>query len=395
MALTQTADVIVVGAGVQGASLAFHLARRGARVIVLERGSVAAGATGRSSGFVRAHYDYEGDARLAWTSFPYFQDWKNIVGAGDCAFVRTGFVQIVPAAQEAALRANVAMLQGVGVDTRLVDRAEFERLVPGVDASDIDVVAYEPQAGYADPSGTAAGFIAAARATGAKGAQLVQQCRVDSVTLSGERVTGVATDKGTFLAPVVVDAAGAWAPQLAATVGVTVPVEPWRHDTAYFGLPDGRSAGFPIVLDNTNEVYFRPEGRDLMLVGLEIANDVGGSPDRPMAAIAQDVVDLMVARVVTRVPWMSAGTFRTAHGGQDGISPDQRPILGPAGPDGFFLACGFSGTGFKTAPAIGASLAEWILDGRPATVDIRPYGLERFAQGRRLEGSHPYGSLWR
>ncbi len=392
MAMTQTADVIVVGAGVQGTSLAFHLARRGTRVIVLERGSVAGGATGRSSGFVRMHYDYEPDARLAWASFPYFHDWANVVGVGDCSFVRTGFVQVIPAAQESALRANVSMLQGIGIDTHLIDRAGFEQLVPGVDASDITVAAYEPQSGYADPSGTAAGFIAAARA---KGATLVQQCRVNAVTVEGGRVTGVSTDRGTFSAPIVVDAAGAWAGNLAATVGLTVPIQPWRHDTAYFGLPDGRAADFPIVLDNVNEVYFRPEGRDLMLVGLEIANDVGGSPDRPMGAIAQNIVDLMVARLMVRVPWMTTGTFRAAHGGQDGISPDEHPILGPEGPDGFWLACGFSGTGFKTAPAMGASLAEWILDGRPTTVDITPYRLGRFAEGRRLLGEHPYGSLWR
>jgi sarcosine oxidase subunit beta len=392
VAVNQTADVIVVGAGVQGASLAFHLAKRGARVIVLERGSVAAGATGRSSGFVRMHYDFERDAALAWASFPYFTNWSELVGTGDCSFVRTGFVQIVPADQEPQLRANVAMLQGLGVDTRLISRAEFLALVPDADAHDISLAAYEPRSGYADPSGTAAGFIAAARL---RGAQVVQQCRVETITLGSGRVTGVVTDRGTFSAPVVVDAAGAWTPEVARSVGVVVPVEPWRHDTAYFGLPAGRPATFPIVLDNTNEVYFRPEGHDLMLVGLEIANDVGGSPDRPMPAIAQDIVDLMAARLVTRVPWMSAGTFRTSHGGQDGITPDQRPILGAAGPDGFFLACGFSGTGFKTAPAIGAALAGVILDGRSSGVDISPYAFSRFAEGRHLVGEHPYGSLWR
>jgi glycine/D-amino acid oxidase-like deaminating enzyme len=92
---------------------------------------------------------------------------------------------------------------------------------------------------------------------------------------------------------------------------------------------------------------------------------------------------------------MAAGTFRTSHGGQDGITPDQRAIIGPAGPDGFYLACGFSGTGFKTAPAVGASLAELIVDGRASTVDVSDYALERFAEGRHLVGEHPYDRLWR
>jgi len=389
--MSETADIVVVGAGVQGASLAFHLARRGASVIVLERGSVAAGATGRSSGFVRMHYDYEGDARLAAASFPYFTDWHAMVGAGDCSFVQTGFIQVVPVEQEPALRANVEMLRGLGVDTSLIDAGDFRRILPGVAADDVGVAAWEPGSGYADPSGTTSGFLAAARE---RGVRLIPGCGVRAVTVVGGRVTGVETDRGAFAAGVVVDAAGAWAPGLAATVGLALPIEPWRHDTAYFGLPAGRSASFPIVLDNANQVYFRPEGHDLMLVGLETGSDVGGSPDRPESAIPQDEIDLMAGRVVARVPWMSGGTLRTAHGGQDGITPDQRPILGPAGPDGFYLACGFSGTGFKTAPAVGASLAELILDGRSTTVDISAYAFDRFAGGRLLVGEHPYGALW-
>src|SRR6185369_12235283 len=110
-AMSETADVIVVGAGVQGASLAFHLARRGAQVLVVERESVAAGATGRSSGFVRMHYDLESDVRLAWASLPYFQSWQDHVGAGDCGFVRTGFMQVMPGALTDRVRANVEMQQ--------------------------------------------------------------------------------------------------------------------------------------------------------------------------------------------------------------------------------------------------------------------------------------------
>ena len=391
--MTETADVIVVGAGVQGASLAFHLTRRGASVLVLERESVAAGATGRSSGFVRMHYDLETDSRLAWASFPYFRGWQEMVGAGDCGFVRTGFMHVMPEVLADNVRANVAMQQTIGIDTRIVEPAEVARLVPGAVTDDIGLAAYEPQSGYADPSGTAAGFLAAARDGGAR---LVQGCRVSAVAVVGEAVVGVDTDRGRFGAPVVVDVAGAWAAGLAATVGVDVPVEAWRHDTAYFGLPDGRRADFPIVIDEMNQVYFRPEGSDLMLVGLEAGNEVGGSPDRPLISPRPASIEEMVRRVCARVPWMSEGTFRTAHGGQDGITTaDQRPILGRAGPDGFYLACGFSGTGFKTAPGVGICLTELILDGRATTVDISGYSLDRFAAGRLLVGAHPYGKLWR
>ena len=388
----RTADVVVVGAGVQGASLAFHLARRGAAVAVIERSSVGAGATGRSSGFVRMHYDLELEARLAWVSFPYFLDWADRVGEGDPGFVRTGFLQLVPEASAEALRANVAAQQRIGIATEVVGPQDIARLVPGIIADDVAAAAWEPRSGYADPTAAASGLLAAARRSGAAYAGGVRAIRV---LVDGDRVTGIETDAGRIDAPVVVDAAGAWATDLARTVGLEIPVEPWRHDTAYFGLPVGHPVGLPIVLDHAGEVYFRPEGRDLLLVGLETGNEIGGDPDRPMDACATGFLEAAAEGVCRRLPWMVAGDVRTAHGGQDGITPDQRAILGPAGPDGFYLACGFSGSGFKTAPAIGASLAEWILDGRPSTVDIRPFGLERFAAGRPIVGEHPYGSLWR
>jgi sarcosine oxidase subunit beta len=390
--MIETADVIVVGAGVQGASLAFHLAQRGARVVVLERETVAAGATGRSSGFVRLHYDLESESRLAWLSFPYFQSWPELVGAGDPGFVRTGFLHLMPERLADAMRANVAMEQRLGIPARTVEPDEIARLVPGALTDDLAVGAYEPESGYADPSGTAAGFLAAARRLGAR---FVGGSWVKAIALDGDRVIGVDTDQGRVAAPAVAIAVGAWAAELAMTAGLELPVQAWRHETAYFGLPAGHGPDFPIVIDEVNQAYFRPEGQDMMLVGVEGRNEVGGSPDRPVAAAGTDAIEDMVRRVCARVPWMTEGTFRTAHGGQDGITPDQRPILGRAGPDGLYLACGFSGTGFKTAPAIGACLAELILDGRTTTADISAYGLERFAAGRPLVGEHPYGDLWR
>ncbi len=390
--MIETADAIVVGAGVQGASLAFHLARRGARVVVVERATVAGGATGRSSGFVRMHYDLESEARLAWAAFPYFRDWAELVGEGECGFVRTGFVQLVPPVLADSLRANVAMHRAIGIPSDVIGPDDVARLMPGIVIGDVVAAAHEPESGYADPTMTATGLLAAARRHGAR---LVQGAGTATVLLDGDRVAGVQTARGRIAAPIVVNVAGAWAADLARSAGVEIPIQPWRHDTGYFGLPDGRSAGFPVVIDSAGEAYFRPEGRGMMLVGLESGNVIGGSPDRPLEGMSEATVATMVDAVCARVPWMAEGTFRTAHGGQDGITPDQRPILGAAGPDGFYLDCGHSGTGFKTAPAVGACMAELILDGRATTVDISGYRLERFAAGRHLVGEHPYGMLWR
>ena len=389
--MKRTADVIVVGAGVQGAALAFHLARRGVEVLVLERSSIGAGATGRSSGFVRMHYDLESESRLAWASFPYFEHWSEMVGGGDCAFVNSGFLQLVPAALTEHLRANVAMMQNLGIDTRLVDAAEVAELVPGAATDDIVAAAYEPRSGYADPAGTAAGLISAARQAGAR---LEQACVVRSISSTGDTVSGVDTEMGVFSAPTVVNAAGPWAGALAATVGLDIPVEVWRHDTALMGLPEGRNHRFPIVLDHAHKVYFRPEGREQVLVGLETANELGGSPDRPFSPIGADVTEELISRVCARVPWMKAGTMRTAYGGQDGMTPDQRPIIEQAGPRGHYLLCGFSGSGFKTAPATGLGMAELIVDGAATSVDLSPYTLERFSTGELLIGEHAYPDLW-
>jgi sarcosine oxidase subunit beta len=390
--MQETADVIVVGAGVQGAALAFHLARRGADVLVVERGQIAGQATGRSSGFVRMHYDLESEARLAFASYPYFTEWDLRVGEGTCGFTRTGFLMLVPPELADALAANVEMHRRIGIDSRVVGPNEVEAIVPGMVTYDVVAAAYEPGSGYADPTMTATGLMAAARRHGAR---LVTGAGVSSVIVDGDRVRGVDTPKGRFAAPVVVDAAGAWAAEVARSAGVDIPVEAWRHDTAFFGLPSGHGPDFPVVIDDAAQVYFRPEGRDLMLVGLESGNVVGGSPDRPMEGISDVAVAAMIAGVCGRLPWMSEGTMRTAHGGQDGITPDQRAILGSAGPEGFYLDCGHSGTGFKTAPAVGLCMAELILDGRASTVDISAYGLERFAHGEALVGEHSYGEMWR
>lgn len=390
--MTETADIVVVGAGVQGSSLAFHLARRGADVLVLERETVASGATGRSSGFVRMHYDLESEARLAFLSFPYFLAWDEIVGAGDCGFVKTGFLEIVPSDQVGNLRANVEMHRAIGIDTRTVGPDEVAEICPGIVTDDVVAAAYEPGSGYADPTGTATGFLAAARRHGAR---VVQGRRATGILVEGDRVVGVETDAGTVSARVVVDVAGAWAGTLAATAGVDVPISTWRHDTAYFGLPSGRRADFPIVIDEINGDYFRPEGSELMLVGLEAGNEIGGSPDRPLLGLREGSVDGMIEGVCRRVPWMETGTLRTAHGGQDGITPDQKMILGTAGPDGLYLVCGMSGTGFKTAPAIGATMTELILDGRTTLADISDFALDRFAAGRPIRPEHSYGMIWR
>jgi glycine/D-amino acid oxidase-like deaminating enzyme len=388
--MAETADAIIIGAGIHGASLAFHLASAGSRPIVLERGTAAGGATGRSSGLVRMHYDVEADARLAWVSHGYFANWAERVG-GDAGFVRTGFVQLVPPNEVPALRANVAMQQSLGIDTELIGRDEVAERVPGMVVDDVELAAWEPQSGYADPTMSTTSLLSAASD---RGARLVTRCQVAEILTDGDRVVGVETSRGRFDAPIVVNAAGAWAGPLAESVGVDLPLQVWRHDVAYLRRPEGMGR-HPVIIDFPNSMYARPEGDSLTLVALEDGNPLGGSPDAPVDAAAPGFLEKAAERLSQRMPGMVDAGLHSAHSGQDGITPDMHPIIGPAGPSGFYLDCGYSGTGFKIAPGVGAALAEQILDGEARVADLRPYRYERFAEDDLIEGEHPYAPIWR
>ena len=387
--MSETADVIIIGAGVQGASLAFHLAQRGVKSVVLEKKFIAAGATGRSSGLVRMHYDVRQDTELAWVSFKYFSSWKEMVG-GDCGFTRTGFIQLVAPSDMDKLKANVGMHQAIGVPVLLIDASDVKRLAPSFAADDVVLAAYEPESGYAMPSDTATSLMNAARASGAR---LVQDCEVTGLLFTGASLAGVRTSQGEFHAPVVVNVAGAWAGKINQMAGLDIPYDTWRHDTMFVARPPQIGPAHPTVIDFANEMYFRPEGK-LTLIGLEDGNLLGESPDNDTDHARPGFVERGIDRICRRIPIMENGGLHSAHGGYDGITPDQHPLLGAAGPDGFYLDCGFSGTGFKTAPAVGLCMSELILDGSARTVDISIYSPQRFAQGAQIVGEHGYGSNW-
>lgn len=389
--VSESADVVVVGAGIHGTSLAFHLAKKGADVVVVDRGGLASGATGTSSGWVRMHYDLAAESRLAWASFPYFTDWAEVVG-GDCGFVQTGFLRLVRDERADALRANVLAQQAMGIPTQVIDAREIAALMPGIVSDAGDTAAYEPFSGYADPSGAAASLMQAARTMGTR---LHQGWTVTSIEVHGSRVSKVVTDHGAIDTSVVVNAAGIGAADVGRLVGVDLPVTVWEEDVALTTRPASGKWSMPALLDDKDGFFIRPEGSDLLLVGVEDASRffeaTSGSPAQPAAGFVDAVVD----RVSRRFPALEQAALVRAFSGRDGVTPDQRPIIGAVGPDGFFVACGFSGTGFKIAPAVGAALASAIFDGAPLGDDLAIFDLGRFAAGRLIVGEHPYEPLWR
>lgn len=382
-----TADVIIIGGGVHGASLAFHLARVGLKPVVIERRFLAAEASGYSSGLVRMHYDLELESQLAWDSFQYFRSWSEMVG-GECGFTRTGFIQLVPPEHTLNLQQNVYLQQRMGIPTSLISAADVQRLAPHFFAGDFEQAAYEPESGYADPTMTTRSLMEAARQGGA---ELIQDCLVTGIRQTRGRVTGVSSSRGDFEAPVIVNAAGAWAANIGHMAGLDLPVMTWRHETMFVRRPPDFGPAHPTVIDDILGMYFRPETGTLTLVGLEDGNTRGESPEDNSGKARTGYVERAVERICRRIPALVNGSLHSTLAGFDGVTPDSHPVLGPAGPDGFYLDCGFSGTGFKIAPAVGKNLADWIVDGRPSEVDITRFSVRRFETGNLIVGDFNYG----
>ena len=389
--MNQTYDAIVIGAGVMGASIAFHLAERGMKTAILERKVTASGATGHSSGLVRMHYDLAAESELTFKSYKlYFSDWKERVG-GECGFQRTGFLQIARREHEDKLRGNVANQQRIGINTSVITSEEVRELFPDLVTEHFDYAAYEPDSGYADATLTTNSFIEAAKRNGAT---LIQNCEVTAIHTKGGKVKGISTEKGDFEAPMIVNAAGAWAKQVASLAGIQVPLETWTHDVAFLYRPASLGR-IPACIDDVINCYYRPEGSALILAAGEDESLRGEPPDAEDQTPTDTFLEKLIDQMVKRIPKIEESGLHSIHVGRDGITPDQRAIYGSSGLEGFYLACGLSGTGFKTSPAAGASLVELILDGVPRTVDITPFRFERFAEGQLLEGEYGYGHIWK
>jgi sarcosine oxidase, subunit beta len=387
--MNQSYDAIVIGAGVMGASIAYNLSQRGLKVLILERQSIAVGATGASSGLVRMHYDVEVDSALAWESFHYFKNWRECIG-GECGFTRTGFLQIVTPDKNEHLRGNVEMQKRLGILTEVITAADVKKLAPMFNTNDFELAAYEPESGYADPTSATNSFITNAKACGSV---LLQDCEVTGIRISGGKVVGVDSGRGSFDAPILVNCAGTFADHICRMVGVEVPLDTWSHDVAFVKRP-AEVGMHPAVIDDALSMYFRPEG-ELTLIGLEDYNRMGEPPESDLGRVDPGFVMRAIDRICERVEGMEEGSLHSTHVGRDGLTPDQRAIIDKAGPDGFYIACGFSGTGFKLSPAVGVCMSDLILDGSAKLVDISSLNLNRFARGELIQGEHSYGHIWK
>ncbi|HRQ32738.1 MAG TPA: FAD-binding oxidoreductase, partial [Anaerolineales bacterium] len=192
----------------------------------------------------------------------------------------------------------------------------------------------------------------------------------------------------------VVNAAGAWAKHVASLAGLKVPLETWTHDVAFLHRPSSLGR-IPACIDDVTNCYFRPEGSALILAAGEDESLRGEEPDAEDQTPTDTFLEKLIDQMAKRIPKIEQSGLHSIHVGRDGITPDQRAIYSGTDLHGFYLACGLSGTGFKTSPAAGASMAELILDGTPKTVDITPFRFSRFAEGKLLQGEFGYGNIWK
>lgn len=391
--LPSSADAVVIGGGVNGLSTAFQLTKRGVKnVVVLEKGHLGSGASGKSGALVRAHYSNVPEAQLTHESLKIFKNWGDLVGYGDPGYIETGFVRVVAPEDEAALWANVAaMREELGIDTWVVTPKELAEIEPLMRTDDLTVAAFEPAAGYCDPNSTIYGFARGAQANGAKIGTFSTATRV---IVENGRVTGVATDKGTIATENVLIAAGATADRLLTPLGIDLGLIPWRSQVVVFRWPPeiDHARKHRVVIDSTQHSWFRVEGNAGTLIGAEYG-DRKADPDNFNESVDQGYVDHARSALANRFPAFQHSTMRGAFSGVYMQSPDSHPIIDQISDiPGLYVMAGDAGTSFKTSPAIGVCLAEWITDGIPSLVDLTPFRASRFAEGKPWVDEFSYDS---
>jgi sarcosine oxidase, subunit beta len=382
-------DAIIIGGGIMGCSTAFQLAQRGLKVVILEKGTIGHGPTGKSSAIIRQHYSNELTARMVLYSLRVFQQFAEQVG-GECGFTQTGFLMIAAAKDQAGLEANLAMQRSVGIQTERLDVESARELMPGLIITDQNAVAYEPESGYADPYLTVTSYAQAARRLGT---QIFQDTFVTNLRFAHDKVVGVTTAQEQFDAPLVLNCAGAWSAQIGAMAGFDLPINPCRVQVAFFRRPPGHEQPHPVVADFTQTVYFRSETGALTLAGLidpEEANAIV-DPDNFPEAIGNEFVLEIGEKLIGSYPALEQSQPTGGYASLYAITPDWHPVIDEVPPQsGFFTCSGFSGHGFKLGPAVGVMLADLVTGAPDPRFDPRPFRYGRFAENDPVRGKYEY-----
>jgi sarcosine oxidase subunit beta len=374
--MDKTAEIVIVGGGIIGASIAYYLAQKKAKEVVLvERDMLGDGATAKCVGGIRAQFSTEINIRFSLESFKTWDHFEEIMEA-DLDFKRVGYLLLATTDLEwAAFQSASDLQKKFGIPVELLSPQEIQQRWPYLRTDDLRGGSFCSWEGYAGPYEALSGFIRGARRGGVT---ILQDTEVTQITRNGDRVTGVRTSRGDISAPVVVNAAGPHAAEVGRMAGVEVPVQAYRRQLFFTRpfpqIPDP----VPMVIDFHRGWYFRREGAGLLISG---PKDALPSFD---LSLDYDCLAEVAEKSVHRVPILEEAEIEGGWAGLYEISPDNHAILGEVpGLAGFFVAGGFSGHGFQHSPAAGKVMAELILGEKPS-IDISSLALERFSKGQLI-----------
>jgi sarcosine oxidase subunit beta len=389
--MVTTAEAVVIGGGVNGSSIALHLVRRGVRnVVLVEKGHIASGPTGRSSGIVRQHYTLEPLARMAHDSLHVFERFADETGGGDAGFVQCGAVFAGSEAMESAVRSTVEMHRRIGIRESMLTADEIRKMEPNLSMENIAFATWEPDDGYADPSLTANSF---AEAAAREGVKVQLRTRVTAIRTDERGVSTVVTDKGEIATRAVVNACGPWAREVAAMVGADLPIFATRHPVLILQRPPSWRTVMPVWIDLVEGWYYKPERNTAIMVGSLQNFAEGETADIEGYSTVPDYteVERYSEATVKRFPIMEQGLAQGGWAGIYDMTPDGQPVL-DAVPEvpGFFCAAGFSGHGFKLSPAIGKVMAEVVTDGKAASYDLSLFRYSRFRENRLTRTAYEF-----
>lgn len=372
------ARILIIGGGVVGSSIAYHLARRGAGhdVVLLEKNRVASGTTAAAVGGIRSQFSTEINIQFSLESVAFWRRWDEEIGL-PADYREDGYLFLAQTESEAeTFRRNIALQNRMGVPSRLISHEDAQRLVPGMFVEDLTAIAYSDRDGRASPHEATTAYAKRAREGGVRIREGVEVTAIDT---EGGRVRAVETSAGRIETPVVVNAAGPWSGLVGGMAGVDVPVKPYRREIFVSEPFDELPRHFPNVIDLHVGWYFWREGAGILMAGMK------DDHSSFQTHVNWDGLAHVAAFATHRHPALERARFgKRAYAGLYDVSPDDHAILGPTEVEGFYVATGFSGHGFQHSPATGRLMAELLLDGKTTGIDISPLGIGRFATGALL-----------
>jgi sarcosine oxidase subunit beta len=391
--MIQTCDILIVGGGVIGTSIAHSLARRKVgKIVLLEKSFLGAGSSGKSGAIIRQHYSNMLTALMAQKSLRVFERFDDLVG-GPPVFTHTGMVIVVNERDRAGLEANVKLQRELGIDVRMISAKDLSSLDSHAKLAGDELAIFEAEAGYVEAVQVVASFAAAARQSGAG---ILEGIEVQSILKENGHITGVETNRGRIACKTMILATGPWAARLAGGVGSPLPVQACRTQVALFRRPTDFGKHGPVYGDFVHGIYFKPTHGDMIhagsLAGEEVNNPV--DPDSYNESADSGWLPQVRRRLSGRYPIMDRGYGRGGYGALYAITPDWHPILDRIpGLEGAYCAVGFSGHGFKMSPIVGQLMSELVVDGKTKTMDIFPLRLARFNENDPVKTPYSYGVM--